>query len=376
MTAREIYEAVLVEINKENAPSFTLEEFNYALNKAVLALVNEKYNFYASNQQLSDDLRVLTKHIVYNLHFTNDTAPNPTYNPVRSYVLAKCDVGDTTIPVSVLADLEADATGIKPGSVVRFGDSTEDYTITAKTATSYPFTITLTSPLSEDVPSGAPIYVQTAVINTGSGALKEEVTEDRILTVTLPSSDYLHMLSCRLTWKGFKPGSSKDAYLKFPAKRLTFDMLNVIENNTYMRPAANRPYFQVFDNQMNSGAEKMSDDLTVYKAYQNKPKIDVLIGRERVSMTPTALEIDYLKLPEVIVLDDIDIFTAGNDTSQSLELPDYLKNEVVRRISAYLLEKMGDPRIQTHPHLNTEIPSVPINLQQQAAANQRAQQNQ
>ena len=41
MTVRDIYEAVLVEINKENAQSFTIEEFNYVVNKAVLAFVNE-----------------------------------------------------------------------------------------------------------------------------------------------------------------------------------------------------------------------------------------------------------------------------------------------------------------------------------------------
>ena len=71
MTAREIYEAVLIEVNKENAPQFTVEEFNYLINKAVLALVNEKYNFYSANQQLSDDLRVLLKQSIFNLENTS-----------------------------------------------------------------------------------------------------------------------------------------------------------------------------------------------------------------------------------------------------------------------------------------------------------------
>lgn len=365
MTAREIYEAVLIEINKENSPSFTIEEFNYALNKSVLALVNEKYNFYASNQQLSDDLRVLIKPAKFNLltEAEDSEIGGSTYNPIRSFVNAEV-TNSNTVPVSLLTDINS-------GDTIKFGssDSSTVYTVSSKNADSYPYTITLTA--SVTLSPGTQIFKETAPVPSSDWRL--ERTEDRVISITLPASDYLHMLSCRVSLKGSKPTASKDAYLKFPAKRLTFDVLNVIENNTYMRPAANRPYFQVFDNQMNSGVEKLSGDLKAYKAYQNSPRIEVHIGRERVSMSPTMIEIDYLKLPELIVLDDIDIFTAGNDTSQSLELPDYLKNEVVRRISAYLLEKMGDPRISTQPQLNQEIPTVPINMQQEIASNQAQQ---
>jgi len=34
MTARKLYEAVLIELNKENAPNILLEQFNYFANKA------------------------------------------------------------------------------------------------------------------------------------------------------------------------------------------------------------------------------------------------------------------------------------------------------------------------------------------------------
>jgi hypothetical protein len=65
MTAREIYEGVLISLNKVHAPALTVEEFNYLLNKSILAYPNERYNFYAVNQQLSDDLRVLLKPYVF-----------------------------------------------------------------------------------------------------------------------------------------------------------------------------------------------------------------------------------------------------------------------------------------------------------------------
>jgi hypothetical protein len=35
MTARKLYEAVLIELNKENAPNILLEQFNYFANKSI-----------------------------------------------------------------------------------------------------------------------------------------------------------------------------------------------------------------------------------------------------------------------------------------------------------------------------------------------------
>lgn len=35
MTAREIYKAMLVELNKVESPSLLLEDYNYFLNKAI-----------------------------------------------------------------------------------------------------------------------------------------------------------------------------------------------------------------------------------------------------------------------------------------------------------------------------------------------------
>jgi hypothetical protein len=67
MTTREVYEGVLMELNKVHAPALAVEEFVYFLNKALLAFTNERYNFYAVNQQLSDDLRVLVTEFQYDV---------------------------------------------------------------------------------------------------------------------------------------------------------------------------------------------------------------------------------------------------------------------------------------------------------------------
>ena len=59
MTARQLYEWVLIDLNKVESPSFLLGDFIYFFNKAINQYVNRKYNIYDINQQATDDLRAL-----------------------------------------------------------------------------------------------------------------------------------------------------------------------------------------------------------------------------------------------------------------------------------------------------------------------------
>lgn len=59
MTSRQLFEYALIELNKVQAPSLLLEDYNYFINKAVSQYINKVYNLYDINQQKSDDLRVL-----------------------------------------------------------------------------------------------------------------------------------------------------------------------------------------------------------------------------------------------------------------------------------------------------------------------------
>lgn len=59
MTLRQVFEYILIELNKSKAPSLLLEDFNYFFNKSVTQYINKIYNVYEINQQKTDDLRVL-----------------------------------------------------------------------------------------------------------------------------------------------------------------------------------------------------------------------------------------------------------------------------------------------------------------------------
>lgn len=59
MTSREMYEYALIELNKLEAPSLLLEDYNYFINKAVQQYINLIYAKLEVDQQSTDDLRVL-----------------------------------------------------------------------------------------------------------------------------------------------------------------------------------------------------------------------------------------------------------------------------------------------------------------------------
>ena len=67
MNLLKVYEYTLGELNKREAPSILLEDFNYFLNKAIQQYINKIYNIFELSQQQTDDLRILKKEVNLNL---------------------------------------------------------------------------------------------------------------------------------------------------------------------------------------------------------------------------------------------------------------------------------------------------------------------
>ena len=61
LTALDVYNGVLIELNKANAPSYGEEEFNYFFNKTIINYISTQAGLYDLTQEISDNLRVLFK---------------------------------------------------------------------------------------------------------------------------------------------------------------------------------------------------------------------------------------------------------------------------------------------------------------------------
>ena len=59
-TIKDVYLATLMELNKHEAPTILLEDFNYFFNKATLIYINKRINISPIGQQVLDDLAEIT----------------------------------------------------------------------------------------------------------------------------------------------------------------------------------------------------------------------------------------------------------------------------------------------------------------------------
>lgn len=317
MTLKQVYEALLVEMNKVEAPSLLLPDFNYLVNKAVLQYINTRYNIYDANQQTTDDLRVLK------------------------------------------------ATAILP---VKKADSAYGTTDSAQIKGLY-------------------------------GATYE--TE-------LPP-DYLHMLNCVCI---FKVNEQKDCWdagdlWNCGATRLTSDMWPLVINNFYMRPSYRRPYY--FIHNVNTSVELPTNSYEAAEGekglgtgtdapskdynYQDNPNLSrsIKIGEKSESLVEKnigrrfgnastvrceirygkddsvfklqSIHIDYLKSPQHLRLTQTQL-DSTRDTSQMMEFPDYVCQEIINGLVKLVMENSSDPRLQTNIPVNQTI-APPAQLQSQ-----------
>ena len=319
MTARQVYEGVLIELNKVEAPSLLLEDFNYLFNKAVYQYINKRYNIYDINQQTTDDVRVLKATAVL---------------PVK-LATGKYKIGE---------------------------DETE-------------------------------------------GVIASNALYGATYEVELPS-DYLHILNCVCNYKVKKQFKcyDKDTYVQFAAKRLTSDLWSRIINNFYMRPMYKRPYFYIHNVNVNPGnptnpyTESSGTDITSATTSDGKttvtgglPKtikigsnnvdaieragqirfgntsiarMEIRYGKDTALFELANVYIDYLKTPQNVRLtqEQLDL---TEDTSQMMEFPDYVCQEIINELVKLVMENSSDPRLQTHIPVNQTIAN-PVQQQQQS----------
>lgn len=69
-------------MNKKEAPSLLLEDYNYFINKAINQYINKMYNWYDVNQQKTDDLRVLKSTAVLTPLINDDYTGSGLFNKV------------------------------------------------------------------------------------------------------------------------------------------------------------------------------------------------------------------------------------------------------------------------------------------------------
>ena len=356
MTSRQLFEYALIELNKVQAPSLILEDYNYFINKAVNQYINKVYNLYDINQQKSDDLRVLKSSTVLtptpNVDYGNSALFNKTYdldlpddylhvlNCVVEYTVSKnfkCYDADDTVHF-----------GAKRLTADMFSQIINNYYMRPSYKNPYFYinnvNISNTFPTSDNqLPVNA---IQVKLINI-TNAL------EAIDTITIVKSGVSHIFG-RVSTPESNTEFSTTENLVTALKLFGINSIKIDENYiqltevvTSVTPTSgiivtNVPY--------------TSSEKTPELRYGNRSKVrmEIRYGKDDTLFTLSKVYIDYLKSPQFIRLtqDQVD---EVEDKSQILEFPDYVCQEITNELIKLLMENGSDPRLQSNIPINQTI---------------------
>lgn len=150
--------------------------------------------------------------------------------------------------------------------------------------------------------------------------------------------NYLHLLNCICI---FEVISDKGCYKKgdtvtFPATKMTSDTEGQIMIDFYNKPSIKKPYYYII-----GGREG------------NQLKCKILFGNSN-NFTLKEVKINYIKNPEpkILTQEHIDLI---DDTSQILEFPDYVNQEIINELVHLAMERSYDPRLATNVQITQSI---------------------
>ena len=327
MTARDVYEAVGIELNKAKAPSLMLDDFNYLFNKAILQTINKFYNQYDISQQTTDDIRVLKSSVVL----------TPT-------------LIDSTNTLKL------------------FGAAYEAYL-----PTDY---FHLLNAVCEFIPNrnfkcwvkNVPIYV---------GARRLPADQWPAIITNIYNRPSIKMPYYYIHNRNSENRVSTNPYEAYNGTTNTQPLGTGTDfNGTYNVTADGVTDIRNLASSMpvNDGTTSVkladSEKVAAYR-YGNSSsvRLEVRYGKDSSLFSLNSILIDYLKTPQFIVLTEEQI-DRTIDTSQVMEFPDYVIFEIINNLVMLILENTSNPRLQTNMPIQQSIAPAQNQIQMQQAKEQ------
>ena len=105
---------------------------------------------------------------------------------------------------------------------------------------------------------------------------------------------------------------------------------------------------------------------------RSEVRVEIRYGTDDSVFELTDVYIDYIKAPQHIRLTQAQL-DKTEDTSQLLEFPDYVCQEIINELVNLIMENISDQRLQTHPVVSQSIANPAQAQAPQAAQGQAAQ---
>lgn len=392
MTARTIYEAILIELNKNNAPSLRLHEFNYLFNKAVNEQVDEFYTNYDVNQNATDSLRVLQSEAQLTpykvvIKYPQGSIDNSTINTNIANGIPKVitPAGQKLKGATYEVYLPEDYLHILNCTCIYYVryqnkcyDAGDYIEVPATKLTADSWSTIMTDVYNRPSPMKPYYYIhnRNTSADLPTNPVKDKVIDEETTIEVGNDLDVYYTYTEAYSGEEFSTRSkpnpsfqvtiyySKDLKTWYKDKNFTtvatisnFDASNVktvqkepfsstISLNKYVVNTVEKPAYLRHSN-------------------PQKVRMEIRYGKDDSVYELVEVRVDYVKSPQFIRLtqDQLDLTT---DTSQIMEFPDYICQKIINKLVALLLERSSDPRLTTNVQINRTMVSPTQPQTQQA----------
>ena len=355
MTARQVWEGMLTELSKVNAPSMLLQDFNYFFNKAINQYINKRYNIYDISQQSTDDLRVLKATSVLDVNKSEGKAP---FNVLSNLGAGKSKLLGATYEV----DLPPDYLHIlncvciyrvnKNWKCYNAGDYVQ---FSAKRLTADSWSVIVNDYYNRPLPERPYFYIHNVNLN-------EQLPTNPLNTSNPNGTDLNEQYdvkpsnsTVRYYLDNKEDGGQTEVFVKgtsvYSDKPCTTLLSDVTLGQLTVDYKATSPL-----NKSNFPREISFNDTTIdaveketAQRYGNASKVrmEIRYGHDDTVFTLVKVFVDYIKTPQYIRLTQEQV-NLTEDTSQIMEFPDYVCQEIINELTTLVMENTADPRLQTH----------------------------
>ena len=360
MTARQVWEGMLTELSKVNAPSMLLEDFNYFINKAINQYINKRYNIYDINQQTTDDLRVLKATAILDVNESKKANTAIGQLSDLGAGLSKLFAGtyETTLPSDYLHILNCICIYRVKGTYKCYDDG--NYVqFPAKRLTADAWSVIVNDYYNRPLPQRPYFYIHNNNIN--KTVPTNPITNTNSNGTDL-SSEYIgytiqyYLISDK---DGVKAGTrvyvkdgvvyKEDTYTTKINGASTKDLSTKMAEGKYNFPRTIK--LGTPDSRTVSTVER--DTGTRYGNASNV-RMEIRYGQDNSVFILEKVLVDYIKAPQTIRLTQEQV-NLTQDTSQIMEFPDYVCNEIINELTMLVMENTADPRLQTNPTVTQSI---------------------
>lgn len=390
MTSKQMLEFALVELNKREAPSLLLEDYNYFINKAINQYINKMYNAYDTNQQKTDDLRVLKATTIL------PAVKSLDYSTTANLFSA---IYKVTLPNDYLHVLNC---------VVEYKIN-KSYKCYNAGNLWHQGASRLTADMFSQIINNyylRPSYKQPYYYIHNVNVTNNDPTSDNVSRVIK-----VNLVNYAQEWDTLR-SYSKDDYIRiWDSVNYKFDFWKCLTLNKGKTPTTNPTYWEVKTlsarTTFKAGASYTVDQeiyvfqgdvpksvVKIYKClsahtsesvidyskwtvidpkesdltnvsivekhqeerYGNSHEVNMEIryGKDDTLFELQKVYVDYLKTPQFIRLIQEQVDEV-EDNSQIMEFPDYVCQEILNELIRLLMENASDPRLQSHIPINQSI---------------------